>query len=134
MLLKEFIRTVWRIRNYERIPKLPRVLAGKYKSISTDEARVLNRLGARCPQGVQAAVRRAGVSDGGQLAGQLEHYRPARRFMARLDRLIGRFFGALDYEPHREQIAQVGRRARRAQRDPESASRIRHVIETFKTN
>lgn len=132
-MLADILRAVWALRNYDRIPKLPRVLAGKYKSISSDDGRVLARLGARCPQGVKAAVRRAGARSAPELAGQLEHYRPDRRFLARVDRMIGRFFGALDYEPHREQLLQAARRSRRSDRDPETARHIKHVIEEFKS-
>jgi hypothetical protein len=94
------------IRNYERIPKLPRgMLRGRYEQLSRDEDRVLARFGARDPVGVRVAMRRHGVSSVDDLVEQLEHYSPARRIMRRIARALTR--GSYSRPPHQEEVRRL---------------------------
>lgn len=132
-MLKEFIRAVWRINNYDRIPKLPRgMLASEYKSISRDEARVLARMGARCPAGVRVAMKRAGFQTAPDLARELTHYRPTHRLRERLNLMVSHFFGSQPAPPHRIEILTAERRARRQMVDPDATARIKTMIQTFR--
>lgn len=129
-MLGAVIRVLWRIKRRDRVPPLPRMLATRQKRpVGRSEGRVLARLGARDARGVKVAMKRAGVDNVQQLSELLAHFRPQRHVLARIDRLIGRFFGALDYMPHRLDIIRAGRR-RRA--DSDTRTRIQNVIETFK--
>lgn len=131
-MLKDFFRAVWNIKNYDRIPKLPSgMLAGQYHSIPRGEARVLARMGARCPAGVKFAMKRAGVDTVEDLARQLEHYQPRRRMTERLNLLVSHFFGAQPNIPHREQIQRAARRSRRAAIDADTVDRVKSAIELF---
>ncbi len=131
-MLKDFVRALWRINNYDRIPKLPRgMLASEYKSIPRDEARVLARMGARCPAGVRVAMKRAGLQTAPDLARQLEHYTPTHRLRERLNLMVSHFFGAQPTPPHRTEILLAVRRSHRQAIDADTVERIKTMIKTF---
>ena len=124
-MIAAIVKALWRIRNYDRIPKLPRgMLATKYEHIPADGRRVMARLGARDPRGVAIAMRRAGVESVDDLIEQLEHFRPQHRFRARLSRAIGRVLGAYDHPPHRAELIQDAIAARRARKNVEVLERL----------
>ena len=131
-MLEDFIRALWRINNYDRIPKLPRgMLASEYKTISRDEARVLARMGARCPAGVKVAMKRAGFQTAPDLARELQHYRPTHRLRERLNLMVSHFFGSQPVPPHRTEILTAQRRAYRQKVDADAVARIKTMIKTF---
>ena len=105
MNISLIIRDMIRLRNYERIPKLPRgMLASHYEALTEDEARVVARMGARDPASVRIAMKRADAANVDELVGQLEHYRARRHIGARANKMLDRFFHSTPYHPHREEI------------------------------
>ncbi len=107
-MIGNIIQALIRIRNYERIPRLPRgYLAGEYDIIDADARRVLARFGARDPIGMKRALRRAKVDDVDQLVERLEHYTPKRRLARRIVLMLGRINGGSESPPHRQQIMQA---------------------------
>lgn len=129
-MLKGLLRALLHIRNYERIPKLPRgMLASEYKALSREDARVMARLGARSPSGVHIALQRAGVDRVEELMRGLKHYRPQRHIRRRWNRIVNRFLLASDDEPHRQDVLADARRDRRRGRHPEVEQRLKALRE-----
>lgn len=125
-MLGAIIRSLLRIRNYERIPKLPRgMLATDYETISREDARVMARLGARSPSGVKLAVKRAGVESVEDLIRELQHYRPQRNIARRWNRMLCRLFDASDDHPHRQAVIEDARRSRRRRNNSEIEERLK---------
>lgn len=117
-----------RLFNRDYIPPLPRgMLATKYEDYTEDERRVMARHGARDPQGVKVAMRRAKVDTVDELVGQLDHYTPARRIKERIHRAIGRVVGGTDHPPHEKEISRVGSayHARQARATKAIADRVK---------
>lgn len=130
-MLYKIIRALWRIKNYDRIPRLPRgMLAGRYESISPEQRRVLARLGARDPAGVQVRLKRAGVETVEELVAQLEHQRPARRLRRRIRLMLGRWVGGTDYHPTQKAILAGARRAKH-RADVETEQRLKAAMRAF---
>jgi hypothetical protein len=128
-MLAKLIRALWSIRNFERIPKLPRgMLAERYEEYTRQDGRVLHRLGARSPAGVKVALKRAGVGTVPELIELLDHYKPSHRFRDRLSRMAGRFFNAEDHHPHRSEILRAVRPRGRTPAQLAEKERIREAI------
>lgn len=109
-MIANIVKALLRIRNYERIPKLPRgYLAGEYDVIDDHARRVLARFGARDPIGVQRALRKANADDVDQLVERLEHYTPKRRLGHRIVQMLGRINGGSQSPAHRQEIMQATR-------------------------
>jgi len=126
-VIGQIIRALIRIRNYERIPKLPRgMLASKYQAIDHDESRVLARMGARDPRGVRVAMRRAGVEDVDLLVAGMDHHKARRRVRRRISSMIGRWLRATDYHPHQSEILKDQRESKLAV-NVEVQRRMRHA-------
>jgi hypothetical protein len=112
-MIRAIIRALTRIRNYERIPRLPRgMLASHYDGIAPEERRVIARMGARDPRGVRVAMRRARAQDVDMLVSGLQHHRARRRVRRRIDLMIGRWLRATEYPPHRREILQDERESK----------------------
>jgi hypothetical protein len=132
-MIGAIIQFLWRIANRDKIPKLPRgMLAGHYDAITEDERRVIARMGARDPLGVRVAMKRARAGDVDELVDQLEHYKPRREILRRIDRMITRALYATDYHPHRIDILQTAREARKARAAAEAARRLKATIKAFR--
>lgn len=111
------IRKLWyalaSIRNYDRIPKLPRgMLATEYDpaDLARPEREILARLGARDPRGIQIAMRRYDVKTLEELRAVLEHQRPRRRIWHRLLMALARLAGGHTREVHADEIRKLARR------------------------
>lgn len=101
------------IYNASRIPKLPRMLAGRYEHIPRETVDVMRRLGCRDPRGVQVAMKRYGVSTIKELVEILEYQKPRRNIVHRFSLAIARIVGGTPEKPHRaEIIASMGIRKR----------------------
>lgn len=98
------VRFLWRIRNREKIPKLPRVLATEYSSVTHIEARAMARLGIRSPSGLRAAMKRAGVQTPDELIALLEHQIPRRNIPQRIKRMLWRGTRGQLTHPHVDEI------------------------------
>lgn len=110
-MIRGLLRAFYWIRNYERIPKLPRgFLSASYAALNRAERRVLARLGARDPRGIRFALKRAKLHDVEQLIDQLEHQTPKRRVTTRIINGLTRIMGSSHEHPHRREIRQTGRR------------------------
>lgn len=132
-MITKIIRALLLLRMRDRIPKLPRaMLAEKYQRLDRAHERVLARLGARSPNGVRVALKRAGVETIPDLVAQLEHFRARRRVGERLRKMVGKFFGATQYHPHQRAIVEDGRRARRRKADAEMTRRIEQAARAFR--
>lgn len=132
-MIRLLIRHLWMIRTYDRIPKLPRgMLSSRYDSVSHDERRVMARLGARDPRGVQVRLRRAGVETVDELVSQLDHYQPKRRFRQRVLDGIGRLTNALPYHPYKVQILADAREESHRVKNPELDERLKRAIREMK--
>lgn len=113
-MLKKLWLTIASIRNYDRIPKLPRgMLATKYTKLTQKEREVLARLGARDPVGIKVAMRRYKVKSIDELMTLLEHQQPKRRVGERWWLALGRLMGGYGYDPHASAIAAEARRSQR---------------------
>jgi hypothetical protein len=95
---------LWRIRNYERIPRLPHGMLRNDEFFDGNDARVLARMGARDRAGIRLAMKRRRVHSIDELVGDLEHYRARRRVRHRLDVLAGRILKAKSHHPWRNEI------------------------------
>jgi hypothetical protein len=128
-------RVIGMLFNRDYIPPLPRgMLATAYEELTEDERRVMARHGARDPNGVKVAMRRAGVTTADELVSQLEHYTPARRIKERVHRAIGRVVGGTDYEPHEKEIRRVGSafQARQIRATKEIVDRVKRTRKAFR--
>lgn len=117
------IRFLLRIRNRDRIPKLPRILATEYDSVTDIEARAMARLGIRSPSGLRAAMRRHDVATPDELIELLEHQRPRRNIPERIKRMLWRGTRGSHVHPHAADI----RRHVGTSRNPALEARIRAV-------
>jgi hypothetical protein len=132
MILRKLWIAFITIRNYDRIPKLPRgMLATNYEKIARPERGVLARLGARDPIGVKVAMRRHGVETIEELTAILEHQQPRRRVGERLWLALGRIIGGKPYDPNAREIRALARH----KIDPRQAAieqRIKSTINAMK--
>jgi hypothetical protein len=110
--MPSLLKWLIRIRNYERIPKLPRgMLASAYDSVPEPARRAMARMGIRDVAGLKVAMRRAGVDNVDDLVANLAHHRAQRRIGRKLMLALTRMLGAVDYVPHRREILDAARRA-----------------------
>jgi hypothetical protein len=131
-MLRKLWRTLAMIANRNRIPPLPRgMLATAYDEIPSEEGRVLARLGARDPIGVNVAMRRAGVDSLEDLVAQLKHYQPEREFQKRLEQAIGRVVGGVGHDPHRAEIMRDERHSKQSARQKEIEQRVKRTRKAF---
>ncbi len=106
-MLRKLYKTLWEITNRDNIPKLPRgMLATKYNEsdVSTEQWRVLHRIGARDPAGIKRAMKRHKVDNIPDLVALLEHHKPRHRFSIRLENAIGRVLGGHKRDPHADDV------------------------------
>jgi hypothetical protein len=132
MMLDKILRAFVLIMNRDRIPPLPRgMLASDYTALTSEERRVIARFGARDPNGVRIALKRAGVKTVDELVDQLDHYAPERRIAHRLNVGLGRLMGGFDRDPHRDQIVrETKRKTSKQQKDIEE--RVKRARKVFK--
>ena len=110
-MIKGLLKSFYWIANYHRIPKLPRgFLSSSYTLLNRTERRVLARLGARDPRGIEFALKRAKLKDVHQLIDVLEHQTPKRRMRTRIINGITRIMGSSHEHPHIREISSGGRR------------------------
>jgi hypothetical protein len=125
---------LYRLLPKQRIPKLPgRMYSSEFHTFTSDERRVLARLGARDPKGIRLALKRHNVETVDELVRLLDHQRPQREFRRRWAALMGRTFDTTEHQPHAREIIETARRERRRQRPENRAMemRLRDVLERF---
>lgn len=128
------IRALWRLAKWERIPKLPRgMLSERYSTLGDDQSRVLARLGARSPNGVRVALKRAKVGTIPELVRLLTHFSPRRRLLHKLDLMLTRITYSTPYHPHRRAIIADQQAEARRRADPDR-KRIEAAARCFKDN
>lgn len=134
-MLVKFFLWLWRIKNYDKIPKLPRgMLASEYEHISRDEARVLAKLGARDPAGIKRAMKRYKVSTIEELVALLEIELPRRNMLHKIRMGLGRLVGGYDYQPHAREIMQElsPRNTQRRRATKAAEQRLKQVKEALR--
>lgn len=134
-MLYKIWRTFVMLFNRDYIPPLPRgMLATHYEDFTEDERRVMARHGARDPNGVKVAMRRAGVTSIDDLVSQLDHYTPERRIKDRLNRAIGRVVGGTEHPPHEKDIRRIGSayHARQTRATKEVVERVKRNRKAFR--
>jgi hypothetical protein len=107
MPLKKIVRIgrkLLRLTAWDKIPRVPRVLATDFKTFTDAEARVMARLGIRSPSGLQLALKRHKVNNVDELVALLEHHKPRRRLLYRLRLMAARAGGSRFGHPHRKEI------------------------------
>jgi hypothetical protein len=133
-MITKLYRALYKILPKQKIPKLPRgMYSAEYSSLTTDERRVLARLGARDPRGIKLAMKRAGVDNIEALIALLEHQKPRRDFEGRLERFLCALEGSEPRHPHQRAIRADARRAQRA-RQPQAreiSQRLKIVTKAF---
>ncbi len=125
------------ILNRDRIPKLPRgMLAAAYTAdeLTPEIRRVLARIGARDPQGVQVAMRRAGAETLEELMTHLEHFKPERDVSNRFTLGIGRMIGGLDHDPHAEDLRHLHHQRGKSSQQKDIEQRVIRTRKVFKEN
>lgn len=125
------------ILNRDRIPKLPRgMLAAKYTAdeMTPEIRRVLARIGARDPRGVQVAMKRAGVETLEDLVAHLEHFKAERDVSNRFSLGIGRMIGGLDHDPHAEDLRRFHHQRGKSNQLKEIEQRVIRTRKAFKEN
>lgn len=132
-------RKIWKaffmLTNRDRIPKLPRgMLATAYTAdeMTPEIRRVLARIGARDPQGVKVAMKRAGAETLEELVQSLEHYRPERHAVNRFRLGLGRLIGGYDHDPHEEDIKRLMNRREKSSQQKEIEQRVIRTRKAFK--
>lgn len=123
------------ILNRNRIPPLPRgMLAAEYTAdeMTPEVRRVLARIGARDPQGVKVAMRRAGAETLEELVQQLEHFKPERNAGDRFSLGIGRVLGGFDHDPHAEELRRWQHRREKSTQQKEIEQRVIRTRKAFK--
>lgn len=126
-MLTRFIRAVFRLLPYQRIPKLPRgMLSTHYDDLTADERRVLARYGARDPRGVAWLMKRTGAKTVEELA--LKHQQPDNQWRRRLNMLLARAAHRTTYHPHQRELMEAFRREK-LPHAPEIKRRIRAITE-----
>jgi hypothetical protein len=131
-MIATLIRYIFRLRNRDRIPKLPRgMLATHYDYAALDEhsIRVMARLGIRDPLGLKRAMKRYKAKTVDELVGKIEHQSPTRKIRERAMLALGRAVGGSPTPPHRKEIIAACDRDEDMQ---EVNERFRRVKETFK--
>ena len=119
-MIAKIILALWRLAKWERIPKLPRgMLSERYTALGSDQSRVLARLGARSPNGVRVALKRAKVGTIPELVDLLQHFTPRRRLLHKLDLMLTRITFSTPYHPHRRAILADQREEQRQAADPD---------------
>lgn len=128
-MIVKLLKVLWRIKNKERIPKLPRgMLATEYREITEDQRRIMARMGIRSPSGVNLALKRAKVKTTEELIALLKHHQPRRRMGEKLCLMIGRLFGSYGYDPHRSQLI---KEAKRSPADIALKTRVKDISKRF---
>lgn len=131
--MNRWLKTFFYILNRDRIPKLPRgMLSSDYNHIAPDERRIMARIGARDPAGIQFAMKRYGVASKEELIALLEHQQPRRNVWHRLLSAFGRAAGGVDYVPHHEEVLQAARAQRRAKKNAAVIERLRETQRMMK--
>jgi len=122
----KIIRHLMRIKNRDRIPKLPwGMLATAYEQIDPDSARVMARLGIRDPLGMKRAMKRHRVATVDELVSVLEHQRARRDVGKRWHDMLDRVIGGSPQPPHRADIIRSTRPQSELDRDV--SYRLKHV-------
>jgi len=82
------------------------MLANDYdeSTVSRDEWRVLDRIGARDPAGIKRAMRKYDVDTMDELVKLLKHHKPVRKPGERLKKAVGRMFGDYWHDPHKKEF------------------------------
>jgi hypothetical protein len=101
-------------------------LAEQFQTVTIDEVRVLERVGARSPKGVELRLKKAGGASVDELVSQLEYTPPRPPVRARLKLLIRRALGVTKH-PHQEAIIQ----AFKPRRSTRSSQQLEKVIRRF---
>jgi hypothetical protein len=85
------------------------MLAAEYdsESVTRDEWRVLDRVGARDPAGIKRAMKKHKVDNIPDLVALLEHHQPERKPFYRLKQALGRLVGEYNYDPHAREVKQA---------------------------
>lgn len=120
------------IYNASRIPKLPRMLAGRYEHIPRETVDVMRRLGCRDPRGVQVAMKRYGVNTIPELVEILEYQKPKRNIRNRVKLAVGRLIGGMENIPHKSEIIASTRQNARNQGIVEIKQRMKKAKEIFR--
>lgn len=130
-MIGKVIYELLRLRMWERIPKLPRgMLSARYEQIGREDRRVIARLGARDPRGVEVVLKRTKAADVNELVSRLDHFTPRRRVMRRLNKMIDRLTYGTRSHPHGRALM-IDRRAARRSNDAEILRRVRAAAEMF---
>jgi hypothetical protein len=128
-MIARLLRVLWQIRNWERIPKLPRgFYATRYEDVDSAERRVMARLGSRDIAGVRLAMRRHRAKTVDDLVAILEHQRPRRNVWMRFWRLLQRMAGGETTQPYKRDLARLSHR----HRNSEVAQRLEDVKNTLR--
>ncbi|MDX2137943.1 MAG: hypothetical protein SF123_07585 [Chloroflexota bacterium] len=123
-MITTLLRHLLRIRNRDRIPKLPRgMYASHYDQLDADSARVAARLGIRDPNGMRKAMKRYKVTNVDDLVAKLEHQQYQRDLRANIRRALERFVGGSRQPPGRKEIIAATRP--RSAADIELSARLR---------
>jgi len=82
------------------------MLATKYNEldVTTQQWRVLHRIGARDIYGIRRAMRRYQVDNINDLVAYLEHHQPQADTRQRLKTALGRIAGGYERDPHAKDI------------------------------
>ena len=132
-MLAKIIQWLLRIKNYDKIPKLPGgMYASAYDHISPDESRVLAKFGARDPAGIKVMMRRKGVQTLEELVAILEIEQPKRHVLHRIWLGLGRLVGGYEYQPHAKELSIIPRNTRRKRQTKLIQARVKQVKEALK--
>lgn len=131
-MLYKLSQVLWMLSNRDYIPKLPRgMLATKYdeNAVTSDQWRVLDRIGARDPAGIKRAMKKYQVDSLEDLVAVLEHHKPKRNFKRRLMTALGRLApGSFPRDPHETDL----KRAMKHNFEVEEVIKIRERMERIK--
>lgn len=100
-------RYLMRIRNAERIPKLPRMYASEYSQLDPDSVRIMARYGIRSPSGLKLAMKRHQVGSVDALAAILKHQETKRDLQRRLRSGLERLSSGTTAIPHQKEIKRL---------------------------
>ena len=127
-------RLLYFISNRDYIPKLPRgMLARKYdeRDVTRDEWRVLDRIGARDPDGIKRAMKKYKVDNIPDLVAVLEHHQPQRKPGQRLKNALGRVVGGYSYDPHAKEVKRAFKYHLESQQHIQIKERMRNAKQTY---
>lgn len=127
MILQRLIRYLVQIYNWQRIPRLPWMLAADYDDVDSPERRVMARVGARDPRGVKQAMRKYGVDNVNDLVALLEHQEAKQQIAERAELMANRLIGGSAQPAHQVAIMEDARRAKRRKNNDDLYQRIYEV-------